>query len=267
MARDSVRDARLRFGQFVLDADGRDLRCGDHPVHVQPRVFALLQYLAERPGVALAREELLQTIWESTAVEDGSLSRAIRGARAALRGDPSLRNAIRTVRGFGYRFDVAVERVSRDHRSAPERLPRFERDSSSPPDSDRLEKLLRRRMEGLSPVECRVIEAASVAGVLFDTRLLAAALERSRVEIEAACDRLFERGWIVFQGFDTWPDGTSGARLRFSQPCFAEALSARIPSARRRALHRRIADRLEVGHAGNAEFARVIAAHYERAGV
>ena len=98
-----------RFGRFELDLGRRELRCQGEVVHLQPRVFALLRYLVERPNRAIGRGELLEAVWGDVRVGDGSLSRAVRALRRVLDLDPALRDALQTVRGFGYRLAVDVE--------------------------------------------------------------------------------------------------------------------------------------------------------------
>jgi DNA-binding winged helix-turn-helix (wHTH) protein len=100
-----------RFGDFELDTRLRQLRRKGGTVHVQPRVFELLGYLVANPDRAISRDELLERIWQGVSVEGGSLTRAMRGVRAALRSDRSLRSALQTVRGFGYRLAAPVEIV------------------------------------------------------------------------------------------------------------------------------------------------------------
>jgi DNA-binding winged helix-turn-helix (wHTH) protein len=100
-----------RFGAFELDLTQRELRNGGARVPLQPRVFDLLHYLVLRPERAISRSELLETVWGSVSVADGSLSRAVRALRAALRADPTLEDTIQTIRGFGYLFSSPVERV------------------------------------------------------------------------------------------------------------------------------------------------------------
>jgi len=96
-----------RIGEFELDTRRRELRRKGEAVHVQPRVFDVLLYFLSNPDRAISREELLVELWGSVSVEDGSVSRAIRGVRSALKPDPGLVDVIQTVRGFGYR--VAAE--------------------------------------------------------------------------------------------------------------------------------------------------------------
>ncbi len=98
-----------RFGRFELDLRQRELRAGRDRVPLQPRVFELLRYFAANPARAISRDELFAEVWPDASVTDGSLTKAVRVLRAALRRDPALREAVQTVRGHGYRFCAPVE--------------------------------------------------------------------------------------------------------------------------------------------------------------
>ncbi len=112
-----------RFGSFELDLLRRELRTGGERVPLQPRMFMLLHHFAANPARAISRDELLADVWSGVVVADGSLTKAVRGLRTTLRRDPSLRNAIETVRGHGYRFSAAVETLAPEAQRAG-RMPR-----------------------------------------------------------------------------------------------------------------------------------------------
>jgi DNA-binding winged helix-turn-helix (wHTH) protein len=523
-----------RFGEFELDTRLRQLRRGGRTVHVQPRVFELLGYLVANPDRAISRDELLERLWPGVSVEGGSLTRAMRGVRAALHSDRSLRGALETLRGFGYRLAAPVEIVGEDARGAAWQEPArpfvgreaalaqleraaqtvqegrrcvvtivgepgsgksalarrglalagqeflvgegqclqgfgsrtaylsvlealtnlgrsergkalvrdairraapswmrhlpglfddaegglpsvglqqdqmvreiidalelasretpvalfledlqwadrstltlisalarrtvparrlilstarstelahaealrelrsdlllsersveietgalaresvreyaaalladaseqvvdwlWERSEGHPlflvqlvdklaslglPDAGSGAAISRERLEAvgipatlgqllgqwvgrLDEADRRLLQAASVAGLEFDLRAVQSALGIEYEEAEARCDRLCTSGWLQFRGFESWPDASVGARLRFSHVLYAEALYADVPPGRRGRLHRAIAERLERGHAGAAASpSSEIASHYERAG-
>jgi len=117
-----------RFGGFELDLRSRELRFGSDRVPLQPRVFSLLCYLAARPGQAISREQLLAEVWADAVVTDASLTKAVRALRAVLLKDPSLGDAIATVRGHGYRFCSSETRAD-GHSPARERSQSRLRDS------------------------------------------------------------------------------------------------------------------------------------------
>ena len=95
---------QVRFGEFVLDADARELRRGDTAVALSPKAFELLSLLvAERPR-ALAKSELQDRLWPATFVVEKNLANLIGEIRDALGDDPSNPRFIRTVQRFGYAF-------------------------------------------------------------------------------------------------------------------------------------------------------------------
>src|SRR5580658_5472633 len=91
----------IRFGDFELDAAERTLTRGGLPVAVSPKAFDLLALLAEQPGKLRSKQDLLDSIWPDTAVEEATLGRHISDLRRALGGDQQY---IETVTRHGYRF-------------------------------------------------------------------------------------------------------------------------------------------------------------------
>jgi DNA-binding response OmpR family regulator len=55
--------AVLRVGDLEVDVGRREVRVSGEPVALATREFALLQHLAERPGLALSRRQLLDGAW------------------------------------------------------------------------------------------------------------------------------------------------------------------------------------------------------------
>jgi predicted ATPase len=98
-----------------------------------------------------------------------------------------------------------------------------------------LRQMIERNLEGLSPDEQSMLEAASVAGAEFSAAAVAAALERSVAEIEACCTRLSRREQFVGAMEPiTWPDGTIASGFPSIMRCIRNALwaAAREPSHR-----------------------------------
>ena len=80
-----------------------------HEVPVTRRELAVLERLAEQPGQAVSREDLLESIWgEATAEAGASLEVMVARLRRKLDPEGALR-LIRTVRGFGYALASADE--------------------------------------------------------------------------------------------------------------------------------------------------------------
>jgi DNA-binding winged helix-turn-helix (wHTH) protein len=97
---------RTSFGEFVLDQDGREVLRGGAPVHLTPKAYALLTYLASRPGRAVSKAELLEHLWPDVFVTEAALTTVVKELRHAL-GDSALEpHYVRGIRGFGYAFSA-----------------------------------------------------------------------------------------------------------------------------------------------------------------
>ena len=99
----------IRFGEFELDANAFELRRDGDAVEIEPQVFDVLRYLAERPGVLVSKEQLLDDVWGDRFVSESSLSSRIRSARIAVGDDGSRQAVIKTVHGRGFRFVATID--------------------------------------------------------------------------------------------------------------------------------------------------------------
>jgi DNA-binding winged helix-turn-helix (wHTH) protein len=88
------------IGTCRLDVEARQLLRGDESVHVSPKGFALLEYLAQQAPRAVPKQELHDRLWPDTFVVEASLAVLIREVRAAIGDDR--KQIIRTVHGHGY---------------------------------------------------------------------------------------------------------------------------------------------------------------------
>jgi DNA-binding winged helix-turn-helix (wHTH) protein/tetratricopeptide (TPR) repeat protein len=128
---------------------------------------------------------------------------------------------------------------------------------------------LRDLLEGLflraRPEEQEVLAAASVAGVVFDSPAVAAALDDMPGQVESICHHLCRaQGWLEDQGSRDWPDGTLAARYRFRHSLYQRVLYDRLSPSRRAALHERIGLRLEAAFRGRtAEISAELARHFQ----
>ena len=139
------RDRRLRFAQFELDLDARELLRDGRPVRIQPQPLRVLEILVVQAGTLVTREELRQRIWdEATFVEfDQGLNYCIRQIRLALGDDAATPVFIETLKKRGYRFTARVEVVggraetgSGDDPGAGKAPPPSVEAASAPPNSD-----------------------------------------------------------------------------------------------------------------------------------
>ncbi len=100
---------RFRVRDCVVDGERFELLRGGRRVEVQPKVLSLLLHLLENRERTLTKDEILDAVWPDTVTTEGSLTRAVSFARAALGEDHQSARVIRTVRGRGYRIGVPVE--------------------------------------------------------------------------------------------------------------------------------------------------------------
>src|SRR5271167_3161371 len=101
-----------RFGQFVLDPDKRALCRADSPVSLTPRAFDVLFILVQNPNRLVTKEELLQSVWGDTFVEEGNLTQYISHLRKALGDSSEAARLIVTIARKGYQFTPRVTVVA-----------------------------------------------------------------------------------------------------------------------------------------------------------
>jgi DNA-binding winged helix-turn-helix (wHTH) protein/predicted ATPase len=94
----------LLFPPFRLDAANEQLWREGRGIELRPKTFAVLRYLAERPGRLVTKEEVLDAVWPQTVVSESVLKSCIRELRKALADDAQHPHYIETVHRRGYRF-------------------------------------------------------------------------------------------------------------------------------------------------------------------
>ena len=103
----------VRFGEFELRPEGRELRKHGVRIKIQPKPLLILCALTECPGELVTREALRHRLWSDGSFVDfeSGLNTATNRLRAAL-GDSAERPIyIQTVSRVGYRFICPVEVV------------------------------------------------------------------------------------------------------------------------------------------------------------
>ena len=95
-----------------VDSANRRLTRGDKEVALEPKAFAALVVLLERPDQLVTRDELLDAVWGHRYVSPATLSRVMVLLRRAFDDDADHPHSIRTVHGSGYRFIGAVRRIA-----------------------------------------------------------------------------------------------------------------------------------------------------------
>ncbi len=91
---------------MIIDRTRAQVRRGDQPISLTPIEFRLFNYLAQHPGQALTRAQILDAVWGYAADVDSerAVNVHIRRLREKVEIDPSHPSLILTVPGIGYRL-------------------------------------------------------------------------------------------------------------------------------------------------------------------
>jgi two-component system, OmpR family, response regulator len=100
----------VQAGRVTIDAGRREIRIDDQPAEFTTKEFDLLRFLAERPGLAQSRQQILDGVWGFDWYGDvRTVDVHIAQVRKKL-GDAC---TITTVRGVGYRLESTATAPSR----------------------------------------------------------------------------------------------------------------------------------------------------------
>ena len=113
---------RIRFTDFVVDTEARQLERDGVPVHLSPKALTALLFLLERRPNAVSKRELLDRVWPGVVVEERNVKNIVAEIRSALGDDSEHPALVRTVQRFGYAFSAdatAGEGRSGERRSGP----------------------------------------------------------------------------------------------------------------------------------------------------
>lgn len=100
----------VQAGDVTIDTGRREVRIGDRVVELTTKEFDLLRFLAERPGLALSRQQILDGVWGYDWFGD---PRTVDVHIAQVRKKVGTGIEIRTVRGVGYRLESSGPNRSR----------------------------------------------------------------------------------------------------------------------------------------------------------
>lgn len=105
----TVTDGRV-FGALRIDVDGRQVFLDGEPIMLTRTEFDVLAALSARPGVALSRRQILESVWETNYVGNEHLVDVHIGhLRRKLGDDPADPLYVITVRGVGYRMGTGQD--------------------------------------------------------------------------------------------------------------------------------------------------------------
>ncbi len=106
--RSLTEDTTLRIGPLEIDLKAREVTADDHPIDLTTKEFALLAFLAARPGQIFSRADLLRAVWQSSPdwQQSSTVTEHVRRLRTKIEPDPRHPRMIKTVHGAGYRLDL-----------------------------------------------------------------------------------------------------------------------------------------------------------------
>jgi len=101
-----IEEQRLTFGDLSIDISRREVKRNGEILHLKPREYELLVFLARHRGMVLSRDLILERVW-GWDYDGGSrtVDVHVHWLREKIEPDPKNPTRIVTVRGVGYRFE------------------------------------------------------------------------------------------------------------------------------------------------------------------
>ena len=94
-----------RFGQVTVDFKKGEVRKNGKLLEISPRELRLLQFFIEHRGEVVAREQLLDTVWDYDAAPlTRTVDMHVAKLRKKIEDSPTVPRFIVTVHGMGYKF-------------------------------------------------------------------------------------------------------------------------------------------------------------------
>jgi len=96
----------LSFGNLAINLFRREVTLDGSPIHLKPKEYDLLLFLAEHRGQMLSREFILERVWGWDYIGDSrTVDVHVRWLRQKIESDAASPTRLVTVRGGGYRFE------------------------------------------------------------------------------------------------------------------------------------------------------------------
>jgi adenylate cyclase len=101
----------FRLGEIEIDPAQACIRRNGSERYVRPRTFEVLIFLLQQRHRVVTKEELIEKIWDGTAISDDGLVQCVVEIRKALSDDPHEPRFVRTFPKQGYRFIGSVVEI------------------------------------------------------------------------------------------------------------------------------------------------------------
>lgn len=100
----------IHCGPFTLNRTARILQAHGKHAPLSPKLASLIELFLSRPNETLTRADIMREVWKTAYLDDTrTLSVHIRHARKLLETNPQEPAFLKTVRGIGYRLEIAPE--------------------------------------------------------------------------------------------------------------------------------------------------------------
>src|SRR5262245_984395 len=109
-----------RFDEIEVDASRSSVTRNGQDYYLRQQTFQVLLYLLKNHERVVGKEELVEQIWDDTAVTDNALVQCITTIRKTLGDDSRHPRFIRTIPKVGYRFIRPIKVTSANGPSAVE---------------------------------------------------------------------------------------------------------------------------------------------------
>ena len=176
---------RYRFGDIEVDAAAHGVTRAGAPLALEPKAFAVLMVLLERPGELVPRDALLDQVWGHRHVTPGVLTRAVAQLRSALGDDPQHPRYIQTRHALGYSFigdlgpgaapapaPVAGPAANVEHREVTDRSGEAEEAAPAPPAAIVCSADVRRLVRQLLELRFRRLPVLSFQELVGDVEVM-----------------------------------------------------------------------------------------------
>ncbi|MDO5096033.1 MAG: response regulator transcription factor [Peptostreptococcaceae bacterium] len=105
-----VKDKVIYSGIFKIDLGERKFFMEDKEIELTPKEFEILEIFLENKGISLSRDDILSAIWGKNYFGDLKVVDVnIRRIRKKIEKDPAKPIYLKTVWGYGYRWDESEQ--------------------------------------------------------------------------------------------------------------------------------------------------------------
>jgi len=103
----------FHLGDWLIQPSLHRVSRGSESVHLEPKAIEVLLCLTQRAGEVVTKQEILDTVWPNTFVEEVALARCVSELRKVLGDNAKAPAFIETIPKRGYRLVATISRGSR----------------------------------------------------------------------------------------------------------------------------------------------------------